>query len=81
VMVLLAALAIDLVVSWRWNALPTALVLVAVHYSAAVLIGRYTLMPDFALATAPVVLLALWGSLASVDWWRRRGGKIAMQAV
>jgi len=81
VMVLLAALAIDLAVTWRWNALRIALALVVVHYLAATLIGRYTLMPDFALATAPVVLLALWGGLASADWWRRRGGKIAMQAV
>jgi hypothetical protein len=80
-MLLLGALALDLAVSWRWSALPTALALVAIYYSAAALIGRYTLMPDFAPATAPVVLLALWGGLASADWWRRRGGRIAMQAV
>lgn len=80
-MLLLGALAIDVAVRWRWSALPTALVLVATYYSSAALIGRYTLMPDFAPATAPVVLLALWGGLASADWWRRRGGKIAMQAV
>jgi len=27
------------------------------------------------------VLLALWSGLAAADWWRRRSGKIAMQAV
>jgi hypothetical protein len=81
VTLLLAAFVLDLAVSWRWNALRTALALIVVHYLAAMLIGRYTLMPEFALTTAPVALLALWGGLSSADWWRRRGGKIAMQAV
>ena len=78
---LLGAFVIDLAVSRRWSALPSALALVAAYYPASELIGRYTLMPDFALATAPIVLLALWGGLAAADWWRRRGGKIAMQAA
>jgi hypothetical protein len=67
--------------SQRWSALVTALALVASVYPLAALIGSYTLMPDFALETAPIVLLALWGGLAAADWWRRRAGKIAMQAV
>ena len=50
-------------------------------YPFAALIGSYTLMPEFAFATAPIVLLALWGGLAMADWWRRRSGKIAMQAA
>src|SRR5205085_1721303 len=81
VMLLLAAFLIDIAVSRRWSALVTALALVAVIYPLAALIGSYTLMPEFALSTAPIVLLALWGGLAAADWWRRRGGKIAMQAV
>jgi len=80
-MVLLAAALLDLAVGWRWSALPTALALVAIYYGAALLIDRYTLMPDFVPSTAPVVFLMLWGGLASADWWRRRGGKIAMQAA
>jgi hypothetical protein len=80
-MVLLIAFVADLAVSRRWNALVTALALVAITYPSAVLIGSYTLMPEFAFATAPIVLLALWGGLATADWWRRRSGKIAMQAV
>jgi hypothetical protein len=81
VMLPLAAFVIDLAANRRWNALSTALALTAVFYSAATLVGRYTLMPDFALATAPIVLLALWASLAAADWWRRRDGKIAIQAA
>ena len=80
-MVLLIACVIDLAVIRRWSALVAALALVAITYPSAVLIGSYTLMPEFALTTAPIVLLALWGGLATVDWWRRRSGKIAMQAV
>jgi hypothetical protein len=81
VMLLLVAFVIDIAVSRRWSALVIALALVAIIYPFAALIGSYTLMPEFALATAPIVLLALWGGLAAADWWRRRSGKIAMQAV
>jgi hypothetical protein len=80
-MLLLVAFEIDMAVSRRWSALVTALVLVASIYPFAALIGTYALMPEFALETAPIVLLALWGGLAAADWWRRRSGKIAMQAV
>jgi hypothetical protein len=80
-MVLLAAFVIDVAVSRRWSALVTAVALVAITYPFAALIGSYTLMPEFALDTAPIVLLALWGGMAAADWWRRRGGKIVMQAV
>jgi peptidoglycan/LPS O-acetylase OafA/YrhL len=72
---------IDIAVSRRWSALLTALALVVISYPFAALIGSYTLMPEFAFATAPIVLLALWGGLAMADWWRRRSGKIAMQAA
>jgi len=80
-MLLPLAFLIDVAASRHWSALVTALVLVASAYLLAVLIGSYTLMPEFALDTAPIVLLALWAGLAAVDWWRRRGGRIAMQAV
>jgi hypothetical protein len=81
VMLLLVAFVIDMAVIQRWSALVTALALVAIVYPLAALIGSYTLMPEFALETAPIVLLALWGGLAATDWWRRRSSKIAMQAV
>jgi hypothetical protein len=80
-MLLLAAFVIDVAVTRHWSALLTALALVAIVYPLAALIGSYTLTPEFALTTAPITLLALWGGLAAADWWRRRSGKIAMQAV
>jgi membrane-anchored protein YejM (alkaline phosphatase superfamily) len=80
-MLLPLAFVIDLAASRRWSALVTALALVGIAYPLAALIGSYTLMPEFALDTAPIVLLVLWGGLAAADWWRRRSGKIAMQAV
>jgi len=80
-MLLLVAFVIDMAVIQRWSALVTALALVAIVYPLAALIGSYTLMPEFALETAPIVLLALWGGLAAADRWRRGSGKIAMQAV
>jgi hypothetical protein len=80
-LLLLAAFVIDIAVIHHWSALVIALALVAVIYPFAALIGSYTLMPQFALTTAPIVLLALWGGLAAVDWWNRRSRKIAMQAV
>ena len=81
VMLLLVAFVVDIAVSRRWSALLTALALVVIIYPFAALIGSYTLMPEFAFATAPIVLLALWGGMAMADWWRRRSGKIAMQAA
>jgi hypothetical protein len=80
-MLLLVAFVIDLASSRHWSALMTALALVAIVYPLAALIGSYTLMPEFALETAPIVLLALWGGLAAADWWQRRSSKIAIQAV
>jgi len=81
VMLLLVAYVVDIAVSRHWSALVIALALVAIIYPFAALIGSYTLMPEFAIETMPIVLLALWGGLAAADWWRRRSGKIAMQAV
>jgi hypothetical protein len=81
VMLLPAAFVCDIAVSRRWSALPAALALIGVYYPMAGLISSYTLMPEFALATAPIVLLALGGGLAAADWWRRRGGKVIVQAV
>jgi hypothetical protein len=80
-MLLPAAFVIDIAAIHRWSALVIALALVAIMYLLAALIGSYTLMPEFALSTAPIVFLALWGGLAAADWWQRRSGKIAMQAV
>jgi hypothetical protein len=81
VMVLIAAFVIDVAESRRWHPIALALALVGVYYASAVLVDRYTLMPAFALSTAPIMLLALWSGLAGAAWWRRRSGKIAMQAV
>jgi len=80
-MLLLLAFEIDVAVIQRWSPLVTALALVLSVYPLAALIGSYTLMPEFALDTAPVTLLALWGGLAAAEWWRRRSRKVAMQAV
>jgi hypothetical protein len=80
-MLLLGAFVIDLAESWRWHPIVAALAIVAVYYPSAVLIGDYTLMPPFALSTAPIVLIALWGGLATARWWDRRDGKVAMQAA
>jgi hypothetical protein len=81
VMLLLAAFVIDLAERRRWLPIVTALALVGIYYASAELIGRYTLMPDFALSTAPIALIALWGALAAARWWGRRGGRVAMQAA
>jgi hypothetical protein len=80
-MLAIAAVVIDLAESRRWLPIVTALALVAVYYLSAALIGWYTLMPAFALATAPIALLGLWGGLAAARWWGQRGGKVAMQAA
>jgi hypothetical protein len=80
VMLLAGAFAIDLAESWRWPPIATALALVAIYYPSAALIGRYTLMPAFALSTAPLVLIGLWSGLAIARWWDR-GDKVAMQAA
>jgi hypothetical protein len=82
VMLLFGAFVIDLAENWNWPPILTALVLVAIYYPSAALIGRYTLMPAFALSTAPIVLVGLWCGLAAARWWsRRRGEKVAMQAA
>jgi len=63
-MLLLGALVIDTAESQRWSPLATAAALVAVYYSGALLIGRYTLMPEFSPLTAPFIFAALWAGLA-----------------
>jgi hypothetical protein len=68
VMLLLGAPAIDIAESRRWP-LALAAVLIGVYYSSAALIERYTLMPEFAVSTAPIVFVALWGGLAVARGW------------
>jgi hypothetical protein len=53
VMLLGGAFVIDAAANRGWHPLLTSLALIAVYYSSALAIGRYTLMPEFALTTAP----------------------------
>ena len=49
---------------------------------SAVLIDRYTLMPRFALSTAPVALALLWGGFVAARWWSQwRNRKVALPAI
>jgi hypothetical protein len=82
VMLLGAAFLIDLAEQRRWPPFAISLALVALYYSSAVLIDRYTLMPRFALSTAPVALALLWGGFVAARWWSQwRNRKIALPAM
>jgi hypothetical protein len=80
VMLLLAAFVIDVSENRRWHMVVTGLVVTAVYYSSAALIGRITLMPAFPLATAPFVCAALCAGLAAAAWWHQRRHHMALQA-
>jgi len=64
VMLLLGAFAIDVAETRRHSPLVEAAAIVAVYYASAAVVGRYTLMPEFSIATAPFVFAALWVVLA-----------------
>jgi hypothetical protein len=64
VMILGAALAIDLAARWRWRPALTAAALLVAFYGGAGLVGGLTLMPTFAPATALVVGGPLWAICA-----------------
>jgi len=82
VMLLGAAFLIDLAEQRRWSPFAISLALVALYYSSAVLIDRYTLMPRFALSTAPVVFVLLWGGFVAARWWSQwRNRKVALPAM
>lgn len=82
VMMLGGAFAIDLAESRRWGPLPTAAAVTVGYYAIAELVGRSTLMPEFSLVTAPIVLVALWAGLAAAGWWRqRRAERVVAQAA
>jgi hypothetical protein len=71
-MLLFAALALDLAArAWR-APLASALAVVAAFYGSAALIGAWTLMPPFAPWTAPLALLAVWGEAAASSQFRVR---------
>jgi hypothetical protein len=82
VMLLGAAFLIDLAEQRRWSPFTISLALVALYYASALLIERYTLMPRFALSTAPVALALLWGGFVAARWWsQRRNRKVALPAT
>jgi hypothetical protein len=82
VMLLGAAFLIDLAEQRRWSPFAISLALVLLYYLSALLIDRYTLMPRFALSTAPVALALLWGGFVGGRWWSQwRNRKIALPAM
>ncbi|MBK9941126.1 MAG: hypothetical protein IPP13_05840 [Kouleothrix sp.] len=72
VMLLGAAFLIDVAGQRRWPPLAISLALTVCYYASALLIDQYTLMPRFALGTAPVVFVLLWGGYALARWWAQR---------
>jgi hypothetical protein len=72
VMLIGGGLVIDLAEGRRWRSVVTAAALVAVYYISAAIVGRSTLMPEFAVETAPFVFCALWIGLAVSRAWQNR---------
>ncbi|MFL5802251.1 MAG: hypothetical protein ACJ8CR_10985 [Roseiflexaceae bacterium] len=60
VMLVVAALAIDLAARWQWRPVVATGALLVAFYGAAALVGRLMLMPDFAPVTALFVAVPLW---------------------
>jgi hypothetical protein len=81
VMLLGGALIVDLAERRRWHPFTTAAALVAAYYPSAALIGYYTLMPEFAITTAPFVFTALYAGLAAARWWQQRRHDVAVQVA
>lgn len=82
VMLIGAAALIDLAEQHRWPPLILSLGLVVLYYTSALLIDQYTLMPRFAIGTAPAALLLLWGGLGAAHWIeQRRNRQAALPAV
>lgn len=78
-MLLGAAAMIDLAEQRRWSPLGLSAALVALFYTSAALIDHYTLMPQFALSTAPVAFLLLWCGLLGARALAQR--KVGVPAV
>ncbi|KPV49910.1 hypothetical protein SE17_29965 [Kouleothrix aurantiaca] len=75
VMLLPAAFLIDLAGQRHWRPLVIALALTVCYYGGALLVDTATLMPRFALATAPLAFALLWAGYAaapSLARWRTR---------
>jgi hypothetical protein len=64
VMLLLGAFIVDVAETRQRSPATAALAIVATYYASAALIGRYTLMPEFAITSAPFVFAGLWLMLA-----------------
>lgn len=68
VLLLGAAIAIDVAVTLMWRPAIAALVVLATFYAGAALTRQFVLMPDFPLNSLPVAGVLLWGIWASVVW-------------
>ena len=74
-MLLPAAVLIDVAGQRHWRPLAAALALTACLYGGALLVGSLTLMPRFALGTAPLAFALLWAGYAAAPrlaQWRAR---------
>jgi hypothetical protein len=60
VMLIGAALVVDLAVRWHWRPIVTAAALLLAFYGGAGMVRLFTLMPAFALETALVIAVPLW---------------------
>jgi hypothetical protein len=61
VMVLIAAVALDMAAQWRWRPVWTTAGLLLAWYGSAAVVGQITLMPTFAPETLWIVAIPLWG--------------------
>lgn len=68
VMLLGAAVVIDVATQRGWRPAPTVAALLVAYYAGAAFVGRFTLMPAFEAWTAPLVGAFLWGVLSA---WER----------
>lgn len=70
IMILGAALLIDLAARFKWKPILTAIILITAYYTSAAVVGRATLMPDFDLWTAPIAFVLLWIGLEAWEWFK-----------
>ncbi len=63
-----AGVLVDLAVQWNWRPWIATLAVIGFYYGAAWLTKSVITMPDFALATAPLVGACLWLGWAGVRW-------------
>ncbi|MBI5713188.1 MAG: hypothetical protein HZC38_07165, partial [Chloroflexi bacterium] len=72
IMILGAALLIDLAARLKWKPMITTILVIIAYYSGAAVVGRATLMPDFDLWTAPIAFVLLWIGLEAWEFfWTR----------